>query len=110
MTCTGAGDIKVRATAVTGKKGTFTIKGPKAATSVSVKKSSYKLAVGESVQPTATVNPKGVIDPNVTWSSSDPAIATVTPEGVITAVAPGKTTILATAHNGKVGKCTITVN
>lgn len=110
VTCTGAGDIRVRATTPNGRKGTFTIKGPKAATSVSVKKSSYKLAVGESVQPTATVNPKGVIDSNVTWSSSDPAIATVTPDGTITAVAPGKVTILATAHNGKVGKCTITVS
>ncbi|MBO4808330.1 MAG: Ig-like domain-containing protein [Lachnospiraceae bacterium] len=109
VTCTGAGDIKVKATAVTGKKGTFTIRGPKAATSVSVKKSSYKLAVGETVQPVATVNPKGVIDPNVTWSSSDPAIATVSPDGTITAVAPGKVTIFATAHNGKVGKCTVTV-
>ncbi|MBO4808324.1 MAG: Ig-like domain-containing protein [Lachnospiraceae bacterium] len=109
VTCTGAGDIRVKATAVTGKKGTFTIKGPKAATSVSVKNSSYKLAVGETAQPVATVNPKDVIDPNVTWSSSDPAIATVAPDGTITAVAPGKVTILATAHNGKVGKCTVTV-
>ncbi len=110
VTCTGAGDIKVRATTVTNKKGTFTIKGPKAASSVSVNKSSYKLAVGESVQPVATVKPANAIDLTVTWSSSDPAIATVAPDGVITAVAPGKTTILATAHNGKVGKCSVTVN
>ena len=109
VTCTGAGDIKVRATSTNGKKGTFTIKGPKAASSVSVNKSSYKLAVGETAQPVATVKPANAIDLTVTWSSSDPAIATVTSEGVITAVAPGKTTILATAHNGKVGKCTITV-
>ena len=59
-------------------------------------------------QPTATVNPKNVIDSSVTWSSEDPSIATVSSEGLITAVAPGKTYIYATAHNGKVGKCTIT--
>ncbi|MBO4808325.1 MAG: Ig domain-containing protein [Lachnospiraceae bacterium] len=110
VTCTGAGDIKVRATTVTNKKGTFTIKGPKAASSVSVNKSSYKLAVGETAQPVATVKPANAIDLTVTWSSSDPAIATVAPDGTITAIAPGKVTILATAHNGKVGKCTITVN
>ncbi|MBO4808320.1 MAG: Ig-like domain-containing protein [Lachnospiraceae bacterium] len=109
VTCTGAGNVKVKATTVTGKSRTLTITGPKNATSVSVKKSSYKLGVGETAQPTATVNPKNVIDSSVTWSSEDPSIATVSSEGLITAVAPGKTYIYATAHNGKVGKCTITV-
>lgn len=109
VTCTGAGNVKVKATTVTGKSRTLTITGPKNASSVSVRKSSYKLGVGETAQPTATVNPKNVIDSSVTWSSADPSIATVTAEGLITALAPGKTYIYATAHNGKVGKCTITV-
>ncbi|MBO4808322.1 MAG: Ig domain-containing protein [Lachnospiraceae bacterium] len=109
VTCTGAGDIKVRATTPNGKYGTFTIKGPKVASSVSIKNSSYKLAVGETAQPVATVNPKGVIYSDVTWSTSDPAIATVAPDGTITAIAPGKAIIYATAYNGKVGKCTVTV-
>lgn len=109
VTCTGAGNVKVKATTVTGKSRTLTITGPKNASSVSVRKSSYKLGVGETAQPTATVNPKNVIDSSVTWSSADPSIATVTSEGLITALAPGKTYIYATAHNGKVGKCTITV-
>ncbi|MBO4808319.1 MAG: Ig-like domain-containing protein, partial [Lachnospiraceae bacterium] len=110
LTCDGAGDIKVRAQTPNGKKGTYTVKGPKAASSVSVKNSSYKLAVGETAQPVATVSPKDVIDPTVTWASSDESVATVSADGTITAVAPGKATITATAHNGKVGKCNVTVN
>ncbi|MCF0175144.1 MAG: Ig-like domain-containing protein [Bacteroidales bacterium] len=37
-----------------------------------------------------------VYDPEIIWESSDPAVATVSPEGVVTAVKAGKTTISAT--------------
>ena len=109
VTCTGSGDIKVVATTANGKKGTFTIRGPKDATSVTVKKSSCKLGVGDTIKLEATVNPKGVIDKNVTWSSADESIATVSADGTVTAVGIGKTYIYAAAHNGKTGKCTVTV-
>ena len=109
VTCTGAGDIKVVAVTANGRKGSLIIKGPREATSVSIKKSSYTLSVGESCQPIATVSPNGVIYSNVAWTSEKPEIATVAEDGTITAVAPGRTTIYATAYNGKQGRCTVTV-
>ena len=44
----------------------------------------------------------------LTWSSSDPAVAAVSPEGVITAVAPGNAVILASAGDGETD-CAVSV-
>lgn len=49
------------------------------------------------VQLEATVNPDGVIDERVTWSSSDETIATVTQDGFVDFVGIGRTTIRATS-------------
>ena len=59
---------------------------------------------------TATVKPDNATNPNVTWESSDPSVATVA-DGVVTAVAPGTATITATAADGsgKTATCTVTV-
>lgn len=60
--------------------------------------SSFGLAleVGETVKVSATVNPVGA-DQAVVWSSSNPAIATVDQEGLITAIAVGSFTLRATS-------------
>ena len=56
-----------------------------------------------------TVSGFEATDKTVTWSSSDEDVATVTDEGVVTAVSAGKATI--TATSGKVSAtCEITVN
>lgn len=57
---------------------------------------------------TAKVLPEFATYPAVTWSSADDAIATVDEKGVVTAVAEGVVTIIATA-DGKEGTCTVTV-
>ena len=54
---------------------------------------------GETLTLTATVNPDNATDKTVTWTSSDPSVATVA-DGVVTAVAAGTATITATATNG----------
>lgn len=48
---------------------------------------------------------------NIVWSSSNTKVATVTPEGLVTAVAPGQANIKATANDGskKSATCKITV-
>ena len=52
------------------------------------------LNVGETLTVGATVNPSNAA---ITWSSNDPAVATVSPQGVVTAKSPGKALISAAA-------------
>ena len=58
---------------------------------------------------TATVAPDNATDKTVTWTSSNPSVATVE-NGVVTAVAPGTATItVTTADGGFTATCTVTV-
>ena len=62
--------------------------------------------VGETVQLTATVAPEGAGE--AVWSSSDEAVATVSSEGLVTAVGQGNAIITATAGE-KTATCEVTV-
>lgn len=76
---------------------------------VSLNSTSLKLFEGDKVQLIATVLPKDATDQNVVWSSDSPTIATVSQDGLITAVSAGKAKISAIA-GGKFSSCTITVS
>ena len=67
-------------------------------TSVSINPSNVYICVGESTQLAATVMPEDATDKTVTWSSSDPTIASVN-EGKVTALKEGETIITASAGN-----------
>ena len=60
---------------------------------------------------TATVSPNNATIKDITWSSEDESIATVSSTGVVTGVAAGTTTIWATSDydNTKKASCTVTV-
>ena len=75
--------------------------------SVTLDKTSLSLAVGETVQLTATVKPDDATDKNVTWTSSDESVAKVV-NGKVTAVKSGKATITAKC-GGKTAECAVTV-
>ena len=80
------------------------------ATGITLNQSSINLNVGATETLTATVAPVGAY-PNVIWSSSDDSIATVSANGVVTAVAEGSATITAmTISGGFTSSCEVTVN
>ena len=53
--------------------------------------------------------PAGVASNSFTWASSNPNVATVDQNGLVTTVGAGKATITVKAYNGKGGKCKVTV-
>jgi Synergist-CTERM protein sorting domain-containing protein len=58
------------------------------------------LDVNQIGQLTPTITPANATNRNVTWSSSNGAVATVNPVGLVIAVAPGTATITVTTEDG----------
>ena len=75
---------------------------------ITLSSTSLSLKEGDSHRLTATVTPSDATDSQVTWSSSDPSVATVSDQGEVTAVRAGNCTITATA-GGKSAACTVRV-
>jgi len=69
---------------------------PVRVTWVTLNKNSISLNVWETEQLTATVNPSDASNPNVTWSSSNTSIATVSSTWLVTAIWDGTVTITVT--------------
>ncbi|WP_411680412.1 Ig domain-containing protein [Clostridium thailandense] len=63
---------------------------------ISLNKSTDNLQVGQTDTLTATITPDNATNKTATWTSSDPTIATVDSNGVVTAVKEGTATITAT--------------
>ena len=80
------------------------------ATSIALNKTETTLKVGAQEQLTATVLPEEA-EQAVTWKSSDPTVATVDENGLVTAVAPGSATITAATTDGTklTATCEVTV-
>ena len=79
-------------------------------TGVTLNKTELSLTVGSSEQLTATVAPAEADNKSVTWTSSNPAVATVDASGNVTAVGTGTATItVTTADGGRTATCIITV-
>lgn len=69
-------------------------------TGVSVSPVSDSLQINATKQLTATVTPGNASNKNVTWSTSAPAIATVSSTGLVTGAAQGSATITAKTADG----------
>ncbi|MCL2371921.1 MAG: CotH kinase family protein [Defluviitaleaceae bacterium] len=79
-------------------------------TGVSTSQGNFSLQAGQNQQLTATVAPANATNRNLVWTSSNPAIATVGPTGLVAAVAPGVATItVTTADGGFVATVQVTV-
>ena len=80
-------------------------------TGVSLNESSITLDVGGSKTLAATVTPENATNKKVRWTSDKETAATVSEDGVVTAVAGGTAVITATTHDGLfTATCTVTVN
>lgn len=86
---------------------TCTVTVTKGATGIMLNSDSAKMKRGETLQLTATLLPAGVSD-DVTWTSSNTKIATVSKDGEVKAVGYGDVTITAQTDNAS-AECTIFV-
>ncbi|MFN2396354.1 MAG: S8 family serine peptidase, partial [Bacteroidales bacterium] len=73
---------------------------PVAVTGVSVSPTTASLEVNETVQLVATVSPEDATNKDVTWSSDNTSVATVSSTGIVTGVGEGTTTITVTTDDG----------
>jgi phosphate transport system substrate-binding protein len=79
-------------------------------TSVSLDKTTAKLQVGKTLTLKATIDPSYATAKDVTWKSSDTAVATVSSAGIITAGKTGTAVITVTTKDGKkTATCKVTV-
>ena len=78
---------------------------------ITLNKAEASISVGNSETLTATVAPENAANKALTWASSDEDVATVAPDGTVTAVKAGAATITATAADGsgKSAVCKVTV-
>ncbi len=93
-------DMEFTAVWVTGKN----------VTSVSLSKTDMMLAKGESHTLIATISPADAAVKDVVWRSADEDVATVDENGVVTAIAPGRTVVTATSVDRCISaSCTVAV-
>ena len=75
---------------------------------LSLSQTSVNLKVTEEFQLTATIYPETTTDKTVTWSSSNPEVATVDATGKVTAISIGESIVTASCGDVK-ATCTVTV-
>ena len=76
---------------------------------IELSESEKTVFVGDTFTITATVKPDNAWNRTVTWSSSDPSIATVDENGTVTAIAEGEAIITAESADGVTAECKVTV-
>ncbi len=79
------------------------------ASAIELSESEKTVFVGDTFTITATVKPEDAFNRTVTWSSSDPSIATVDENGTVTAIAEGEAIITAESADGVTAECKVTV-
>ena len=84
---------------------------PTLVSGISLDKTEVELYPNETDTLTATVTPDDAVNKLLEWTSSDPSVATVDQDGLVTAIAVGTATITAAATDGSgvSASCNITV-
>jgi uncharacterized protein YjdB len=73
---------------------------PVLVTGVTISEGDQELEVGETVQLNAEVEPENATNKDVTWSTSNENVATVSESGLVTAISEGEATITVTTIDG----------
>ena len=106
------GNATITATAQDGSRKSasshVTVK-PRLVEKITLSANDLTLYEGETEKLSATITPASATDKRVTWSSSDTSIATVDPNGLVTAKQMGTVTITCTAQDASKTKATCTV-
>jgi len=90
---------------------TVTLSDPVHPTGVSLNKTNIILEKGGIETLTATITPSDAANKNVTWSSSNTAVATVSTTGTVTAVSTGSAIISVKTEDGNLtAECNVTVS
>ena len=84
---------------------------PVLVSSIKLSETTLNMVEGDTQHISAIVSPKEATNPEVTWTSGNTSVATVTGSGDVTAVAPGeaKITVAATDGSGVTATCQISV-
>ncbi len=109
VTAVASGTATITATSANGKTATCTVTVTNPVTSISLNQASLNLTKGGTSTLIVTYNPTDADSRSVTWNSSNTSVATVSTDGLVTAVASGTATITAASANGKTATCIVTV-
>lgn len=105
------GNVSITAKTANGLQDTVTLSVTAVSvTGVKLNTTAQEITEGSQTTLSATVEPANATNRKVTWTSSNPDVATVSAEGVVTAIKAGKTTItVETTDKGYKASATITV-
>lgn len=109
VTAVAVGSTYIMVTSADGYSATCKVNVTQVATTLTLGNTSLTIGVGDTYTVPVKIEPEDATDITVGWSSKDPAIATVSAEGMITGVAVGETTVFAKLGNGEVAYLSVTV-
>ena len=109
VTAIAKGEAIITAESADGVKAECKVTVEKKVAAIELSESEKTVFVGDTFTITATVKPEDAFNRTVTWSSSDPSIATVDENGTVTAIAEGEAIITAESADGVTAECKVTV-
>lgn len=103
------GTARITATAASGAKGSVRLRVRVPTDGIALNQAEMTVFTGKTASLRATVAPANAYNRRVTWTSSNPAVATVNGSGSVKGHSEGAAVITATAAQGQTAQCVVTV-
>lgn len=103
------GSATITVTTGNGLKSSANVTVKAVATGITLTPTTLELLPGETSKISATVTPGDAVDKSVRWGTSNHLVATVSEDGVVTALKPGSATITGITATGINATCQVTV-